>query len=88
MITLTRLNSDSVVVNSDQIECVESTHDTVLSMVSGHKLLVQESMEEVVAKVVEFRRAIAGSSIEAALRRGNSPRSTRADEEVSNNGTV
>jgi len=88
MITLTRLNSDSVVVNSDQIECVESTHDTVLSMVSGHKLLVQESMEEVVAKVVEFRRAIAGSRVEAELRRGNSQRCTCADEEVSNNGNA
>lgn len=86
MIRLTRLNSDSVVVNSDQIECVESTHDTVLSMVSGHKLLVQESMEEVIAKVVEFRRAIACSRSEDSPERANPSRRCCADEKVFNDG--
>jgi flagellar protein FlbD len=83
---LTRLNSDPVVVNSDQIECVESTHDTVLSMVSGHKLLVQESMDEVIAKVVEFRRAIAGSRMAASVERRYQPSGATAEEEVLNDG--
>lgn len=86
MIMLTRLNSDPVVVNSDQIECVESTHDTVLSMVSGHKLLVQESMDEVIAKVVEFRRAIAGSRMAAYVERRYQPSGATAEEEVLNDG--
>ena len=86
MIRLTRLNSDPVVVNSDQIECVESTHDTVLTMVSGHKFIVQESMEEVIAKVVEFRRAIAGSRTAASVGRGYPPCGASAEEGVLNDG--
>lgn len=56
MIHVTRLNHASLVLNSDLIEHIESTPDTVVSLTSGQKYVVKESAEEIVEKVVEFRR--------------------------------
>jgi len=58
MIHLTRLNHLPLVLNADLIECIEVTPDTVISLTTGQKLVVLESPEEVVRRVVEFRRAI------------------------------
>jgi flagellar protein FlbD len=58
MIHVTRLNHVSVVLNSDLIESIEVTPDTVISMTTGQKLMVLESAEEIVARVVEYRRLI------------------------------
>jgi flagellar protein FlbD len=58
MIHLTRLNNDEVLVNSDLIVFVESTPDTVISLNTGERLRVRESLEEVVARVIEFKRRI------------------------------
>lgn len=57
MIQVTRLDNVPVVVNSDLIETIEATPDTVLSMTTGRKVLVRESVAEVVARVVAFKRA-------------------------------
>jgi flagellar protein FlbD len=58
MIKLTRLNRVPVIVNADLIEHVEVTPDTVVALTNGQKFLVLESAEEIVAKVIEFRRGI------------------------------
>ena len=58
MIFLTRLNQSSFVVNSDLIEHIEVTPDTVLALTTGEKILVRESAEEVVARTVQFRRSL------------------------------
>jgi flagellar protein FlbD len=58
MIKLTRLNQIPLFLNSDLIEHIDSTPDTVVSLTSGQKFLVTESPEQVVDKVIEFRRAI------------------------------
>lgn len=58
MIRLTRLNSQPITVNSDLIKCVESNPDTVITLVSGDKILVHETSDEVIARVIEFRRAV------------------------------
>jgi flagellar protein FlbD len=59
MIRLTRINRAPLVLNSDLIEHVEATPDTVIALTTGQKLMVLESAEEVVQKVIEFRRLIA-----------------------------
>ncbi len=59
MIRLTRINHVPLVLNSDLIEHVEVTPDTVIAMTSGQKFMVMESAEEVIQKVIEFRRSIA-----------------------------
>jgi len=58
MIQLTRLNNQPLVVNSDLIKFVENAPDTVLTLVTGEKLVVREASQEVLAKIVEFRRTI------------------------------
>lgn len=58
MIQLTRLNNQPLVVNSDLIKFVERAPDTVLTLISGEKLVVRETAEEVLGKIVEFRRNI------------------------------
>ena len=59
MIRLTRLNNHSFMLNSDLIKFVESSPDTVITLVSGEKILVRESVDQVLRHVVEFRLAIA-----------------------------
>lgn len=58
MIHVTRLNHAPLLLNSDLIEHVESTPDTVISLAGGQKYVVKESAEEIVEKVVEFRRRL------------------------------
>jgi flagellar protein FlbD len=58
MIQLTRLNNQPLVVNSDLIKFVERAPDTVLTLVTGEKIIVRETSEEVMGKIVEFRRSI------------------------------
>ncbi|MBL8231044.1 MAG: flagellar FlbD family protein [Bryobacterales bacterium] len=58
MIRLTRLNHVPIYVNSDLIEHVEVTPDTVIALTSGQRFMVLESAEDVVERVLEFRRAI------------------------------
>lgn len=57
MIELTRLNNVSFAVNSDLIEIIESTPDTVITMMNGHKYVVRETMTDVIEKICEFRRS-------------------------------
>jgi flagellar protein FlbD len=58
MIHLTRLNHTPVVLNCDLIEHVETTPDTVISLTTGQKLMVLETAEEIIERVVRFRRSI------------------------------
>jgi flagellar protein FlbD len=59
MVHLSRLDGTELVVNSDHILTLERTPDTVLMLTTGARLMVKESVEEVVARVVEYRRRIA-----------------------------
>ena len=61
MIRLTRLNRVPLVVNSDLIEHIETTPDTVIALTTGQKFMVLETPDQVVDRVVAFRRAIHGS---------------------------
>lgn len=56
MIKVTRFNHTELIVNADLIEFVENTPDTVITMLTGRKVLVLESAEEVVKRVIDYRR--------------------------------
>ena len=56
MIKLTQLNGRPIVINVDLIEFVESTPDTLVSLTTGKKLLVQETDEDVIQRAAAFRR--------------------------------
>ncbi len=58
MIKLTRLNGLEFTVNAELIEFVESTPDTVLTLTTGKKFVIKETVDEVVEKIVVYRRAI------------------------------
>ena len=58
MIRLTRFCGDSVFVNSDLIEAVERNPDTVITLVSGNRLTVQETPEEIAERVRSFRQSL------------------------------
>lgn len=59
MIELTRLNNHSLVVNCDLIKYVEKSPDTVITLVTGDKLVVRETVEQVLERVVKYRLSIA-----------------------------
>ena len=59
MIAVTRLNSASILLNSDLIETVETTPDTVVGLTNGQKIIVLERAEEILDRVRLFRRSIA-----------------------------
>ncbi|EFM39844.1 flagellar protein FlbD [Peptostreptococcaceae bacterium AS15] len=56
MIKLTRLNGDEFVINGDLIEIVDANPDTVITLTSEHKFVVRESIDEVIEKVIEYKR--------------------------------
>lgn len=55
MIELTRLNGEKMVINSDLIRYAESSPDTVITLVTGDKIVVAESTAELIERVTEFR---------------------------------
>jgi len=70
VIRLTRLNGQALAVNSDLIKFVENAPDTVLTLVNGEKVLVRESSEQVLALILQFRRAVIAKQPVAAVEPG------------------
>ena len=58
MIVLTRLNDAQFAINPDLIERIQANPDTTLVMVDGSKYIVTESMDDVIAKIAEWRSRI------------------------------
>jgi flagellar protein FlbD len=58
MIRLTRLGGQALYLNSDLIEFMEATPDTIIVMMSGKRVIVIEQPAEVVKRIVEYRRRI------------------------------
>ena len=67
MIRVTRLNHDSMVLNCELIEHIEQTPDTVITLVNGQKWLVRESPDQLMDRIVEYRRRI--SSVDGLTER-------------------
>jgi flagellar protein FlbD len=56
VIDLTRIKGEKFALNSDQIEIIEETPDTIITMLNGHKYLVKEPVSEIISKIEFFRR--------------------------------
>ncbi len=63
MIRLSRLNGEPFVLNAELIVEVESTPDTLITMINGDHLMVRESVEQVVEKAVDYARQIRGMKL-------------------------
>jgi flagellar protein FlbD len=58
VIKLTRLNNHVVAINPDHIGWADATPDTTLCLIGGEKIIVRETLDELIAQVVEFRRRV------------------------------
>jgi flagellar protein FlbD len=58
MIQLTRLNGTLLVVNSDLIKFIEQSPDTLVTLITGEKIVVREKFDDVLARIIAFRRAV------------------------------
>ena len=56
MIKVTRINDSELVVNSDLIEFVEAIPDTMVSLTTGKKIMVRETIDEIIDRVAAFKR--------------------------------
>jgi flagellar protein FlbD len=68
MIQLTRLNHVPLVLNSDLIEHMEATPDTVVTLTTGQKIVVLESAEEVVDRIIQYRRSLIAGAFTCPLK--------------------
>lgn len=57
MIKLTRLGGEVFVLNADLIRYVEARPDTFVTLVSGERLVVRESMDEVMSRALDYQRS-------------------------------
>lgn len=58
MIKLSKLNNQEFAVNSDLIETIEQTPDTVITMTTGNKYVVKETQEEIIRRIIQYKRKI------------------------------
>lgn len=59
MIPITKLNEQKMIINCDLIELIESTPDTTLTMTTGRKIIIKESMDAVLEMIVTYKKSIA-----------------------------
>ena len=58
MIQLTRLNGDRFIMNAEKIRLVESIPDTLVCCEGGEKVMVRETLAEVMRRAIEYARLI------------------------------
>ena len=58
MIALTRLNGQAFVINAEKIRYIESTPDTLVCCDTGDKVMVKESLREVMMRAIEYARVV------------------------------
>lgn len=63
MITVTRLDKRVVVINAELIKMLESTPDTIITLINGDTLIVREPVDEVVRRAIDYGRQVRGFNI-------------------------
>ena len=58
MIKVKKINGRDLIINAELIEFVETTPDTIISMTTGKKIIAKDTPEELIKKVIEYRREI------------------------------
>ena len=70
MIALKRLNNTPFILNAEMIESVEATPDSVITLVTGKKMVVKNGIEDIVRKTVKYKQLIS-QSIQVVHRKEN-----------------
>lgn len=65
MILVHRLKGEPLFINTDLIESIEATPDTVMTLVDGRRAVVSETPEEIVERIIAFRAAVLSAADEA-----------------------
>ena len=58
MIRLTRLNKQAIGVNSDLVKFIENNPDTMITLLTGEKIIVLETFEQIMERIVAFRQRV------------------------------
>ncbi len=58
MIKVTKLNGDVIYINSNLIEFIEETPDTMITLTTGKKIIVKEKIDEIIDRIIEYNRKI------------------------------
>jgi len=67
MLKLTRLNNQRVAINPDHITWIDVSPDTTLCLIGGDKIIVRESLDELIERVIAFRRRVRAPELDAAI---------------------
>lgn len=65
MIRLNRLNNTEIVVNAELIEYMEETPDLVITLTSGRRIVVVQSLSEVIDRIISYKAKIISSAAPA-----------------------
>jgi flagellar protein FlbD len=63
MITVTRLDRRVIVLNADLIKMIESTPDTIITLLNGDTVVVRETLDEVVRRATDYQRQVRGFQV-------------------------
>lgn len=66
MIIVTRLNGPQFAVNPDLIQRIESTPDTIITLIDGTKYVIAESMAEVTDRIIDYRASVVARTMAMA----------------------
>jgi flagellar protein FlbD len=58
MIAVKKINGEEIVVNSDLIETIEFSPHAVMSLTTGVKIIVDETREDILRKIIEYKRSV------------------------------
>ena len=58
MIEVSRLNGKTFLINCELIKTIEATPDTVITLTTGEKLMVRESISEIVQLTMNYRKRL------------------------------
>lgn len=74
MIKVTRINDAPLVINADLIEFVEASPETIVCLTTGKKIMVKQTIDEIIDRVADFKRKASIRTISpdtAAIADGN-----------------
>ena len=58
MIRVTKLNGEEMFINAELIESVQSRPDTLITLTNGNRIMVQNSVNEIIEKVKIYKKEI------------------------------
>ena len=58
MIVLTKLNDVEIVINCDYIEIMQETPDTTITLTTGRKIIVKETVDDIIDKIITNKKGL------------------------------